>query len=203
MIKQKIQQLIKDAAGIEADVVKPKSDFGDYAVFIKNLETLNLKLETLKLPEIERVEIKGNYINFFLSKEFLQSELTRMQNDTWYMIRDTWSGKTVMVEYTDPNPFKKFHIGHMMSNTIGEAIAQLYEVSGAKVLRVNYQGDVGMHVAKAVWADGDYAKGSKAYDEDNEAKKEIEEINRKIYTKSDEEINKKYQKGRTENLEYF
>ena len=203
MIKQKIQQLIKDAAGIEADVVKPKSDFGDYAVFIKNLETLNLKLETLKLPEIERVEIKGNYINFFLSKEFLQSELTRMQNDTWYMIRDTWSGKTVMVEYTDPNPFKKFHIGHMMSNTIGEAIAQLYEVSGAKVLRVNYQGDVGMHVAKAVWADGDYAKGSKAYDEDNEAKKEIEEINRKIYTKSDEEINKKYQKGRTESLEYF
>ena len=57
----------------------------------------------------------------------------------------------VMVEYTDPNPFKEFHIGHLMSNAIGESIARLLEQSGAEVIRANYQGDVGPHVAKALF----------------------------------------------------
>ena len=60
-------------------------------------------------------------------------------------------GKKVMVEYTDPNPFKAFHIGHLMSNVIGEATAGLIENEGAHVIRACYQGDVGPHVAKALW----------------------------------------------------
>ncbi len=56
-----------------------------------------------------------------------------------------------MVEYTDPNPFKQFHIGHLMSNAIGESIARILERSGAEVSRANYQGDVGPHVAKALY----------------------------------------------------
>ncbi len=61
------------------------------------------------------------------------------------------TGQRVMAEYTDPNPFKEFHIGHLMSNAIGESVARLLEASGAKVSRANYQGDVGVHVAKAIW----------------------------------------------------
>lgn len=57
-----------------------------------------------------------------------------------------------MVEYTDPNPFKEFHIGHLMTNTIGESLARIHEAHAARTsLRVNYQGDVGLHVAKSVW----------------------------------------------------
>jgi len=216
MIRQKLQQLIKDATGHDALVERPKSDFGDYAVFIKNAHSIfeSIKSQASNLKQIEKIEIKGNYINFFLSNDFLQSELARMSDATRYAMHDVWHDKVVLVEYTDPNPFKLFHIGHMMSNAIGEAIARLYEASGAKVLRVNWQGDIGMHVAKAVWAlqaknekrktkNDPYAFGSKAFEENLEAKAEIEEINKKIYNRSDEDINKLYDEGRKASLEYF
>lgn len=203
MIKQKLQQLINDL-GIEAEVTKPKGEFGDYAVFARgDAQAISEKLKAQSLPEIEKIEVKGPYINFLLSKEFLQSELARITADSHELIDNSWLGKTVMVEYTDPNPFKKFHIGHLMSNAIGEAIARLYEAAGAKVIRVTWQGDVGMHIAKAVYAGGDYAAGNRAFEENPEAKKAIEKINKKLYDRSDPEINKRYDDGRKASLDEF
>src|SRR3989344_9054735 len=100
-----------------------------------------------------------------------------------------------MVEHTDPNPFKEFHVGHLMPNVIGSTVARIFEWNGAEVKQACYQGDVGVHIAKAVWgilkgAEDPYVAGNRAFEEDEEVKKEIEEINRKIYNKSDEKINK-------------
>ena len=209
MIREILQKLITQEAGVSiGDIViaRPKPEFGDYAVFIKgNIAKIfdKLKIQISNIKEIERVEQKGNYINFFLSKEFLHSELSRIAAGNWKLEIGNYRNRTLMVEYTDPNPFKLFHIGHLMSNAIGESIARLYEACGAKVIRVTWQGDVGMHIAKAIWGDGDYAAGSRAYDENPEARKEIEEINKKIYNKSDPEIMARYEKGRKESLEYF
>jgi arginyl-tRNA synthetase len=124
-----------------------------------------------------------------------------------------------MVEYTQPNPFKPFHIGHLMSNAIGESISRVVEFSGAKTIRANYQGDVGPHVAKAIygilnseesfedkdalWIGAMYAKGSDAYDNDESQKAKIDEINQKIYDRSDENINKIYNWGRKATLAAF
>ncbi len=208
MIKQLIQNLIAKATGQKPEEVKiekpPKAEFGDYAVFVgKEAEAISHKLSAISVPEIEKIEAKAGFVNFFLSTEFVQSELARLAHGQSSIVNSPLAGKTVMVEYTDPNPFKLFHIGHLMSNAIGEAIARLHEAVGAKVLRVNYQGDVGMHVAKAIWAKGDYVAGSKAYDENSEAKAEIELVNKKIYDKSDPEINALYDQGRKASLEYF
>ncbi|MEK7615938.1 MAG: arginine--tRNA ligase [Patescibacteria group bacterium] len=193
MIKEKLQQLTG------AEVTKPKPEFGDYAVFVgKEAQALSEKLKAQSIPEIEKIEVKGQYINFFLSSAYVQQQLYSDFAFDPYL-----KDKTIIVEYTDPNPFKLFHIGHLMSNAIGESIARLYEASGAKVIRVTWQGDVGMHIAKAVWADGDYAAGAKAFDEDPKAKQEIEAINKKIYDRSDLEINKRYDEGRKASLEYF
>ena len=94
-----------------------------------------------------------------------------------------------MVEYTDPNPFKEFHIGHLMSNAIGESIARVLETAGAQVIRANYQGDVGLHVAKAIWGKQQkpdaswgaaYTYGSAEYEGNKEA---IDAINKKVYEK--------------------
>ncbi|MGC9605429.1 MAG: arginine--tRNA ligase [Minisyncoccia bacterium] len=151
--------------------------------------------------------------------------------------------KKVMVEYTDPNPFKVFHIGHLMSNAIGESLSRLIEHSGAKVIRACYQGDVGLHVAKTIWGikffhpnnikdfnslknkgslndrmlllGNAYIKGSGAYDAadlsgsvsggsaKSDLQKEIDLINKKIFEKSDSEINEIYETGRKWSLEYF
>lgn len=57
----------------------------------------------------------------------------------------------IVVEYTDPNPFKEFHIGHLYSNVVGQSVSNLLESQGHHVWRADFFGDVGMHVAKALW----------------------------------------------------
>ncbi len=91
------------------------------------------------------------FINIKLSKDYFVNALLSALATEKFGNNETLEGKKVIVEYTDPNPFKEFHIGHLMSNTIGESISRLIEASGAETKRACYQGDVGLHVAKAVW----------------------------------------------------
>jgi len=176
-------------------------------------EKIKQALDAKEIDFIERAEVAGaGFVNFFLKDDVVLRVLGQvLENaDTWGA-SDIGKGKTVMVEYTDPNPFKEFHIGHLMSNAIGESMARLHEIIGANVLRVNWQGDIGLHIAMAVWGmqKGEsylgpaYVAGATAYRTDPEAKEEIEAINRKIYDRSDPEINKLYQEGRQGSLDYF
>jgi arginyl-tRNA synthetase len=223
-------------------LIPPAEELGDYSTNIafKMAETqvpkekpeeiakeiiAKLKQDKELINVFEKIEVvRPGFINFYLSNNFLKKSLVDIIKNDKYGFNETMRGKTVMVEYTDPNPFKLFHIGHLMSNTIGESIARLYEASGAKVLRANYQGDVGLHVAKAIWGmlkqnqeskinnlekwnmdriGQAYAAGAKAYEENENARKEIEDINVKIYDRSDEDINKAYDLGRKLSLDYF
>jgi arginyl-tRNA synthetase len=124
----------------------------------------------------------------------------------------------VMVEYTDPNPFKEMHIGHLMSNVIGESLARLIENEGASVIRACFQGDVGPHVAKAIWGlqkvgttepatarelGEAYSAGSRAYEESPGAKAEIDMLNQAIYAGNDHELMELWRKGRDVSLAAF
>ena len=193
----------------------------------KFAEALAASLEQHKPAGVERIEIAGpGFINFYLSKNFYISEIIRIADAGEQYGRNVlWAGKKVMVEYTDPNPFKVFHIGHLMTNVIGESLARLFEFAGAEVKRANYQGDVGLHVAKALWGvqrtmsafppkDASsaertaylgraYTLGANAYEDDEQAKREIAELNKKIYDRSDEELNHLYDTGRQWSLEHF
>ncbi len=179
------------------------------------------------LPEgVERVEVAGpGFLNFFLKRNYFSDVLQRILSNKKYGWNKVLHGQKVMVEYTDPNPFKEFHIGHLMSNAIGESVARLFEAQGATVKRACYQGDVGLHVAKAIWGmqsvpqrddsplealppEGKarylghaYKLGSAAYDDGH--KEDIEKLNRKIYDRSDGDVNKLYDWGRKISLEYF
>ena len=174
---------------------------------------------------VERVDVAGpGFINFTLSKEFFASNLNSIDDD--FGKNKELDGKKAIVEYTDPNPFKVLHIGHLMSNTIGESISRIIEWSGAETVRACYQGDVGMHVAQAIWGLFDkgidnlpkdkelsvqveylgqaYVHGSTAYtDGDEETKQAIKDLNKKIYEKSDKEVNDIYDWGRQISLDYF
>lgn len=173
-----------------------------------------IAVEILKTPHewFDRVEVaRPGFVNFYLSKNFFAGEVARMlEQGDGYGKNDIFGGKNVIIEYTDPNPFKELHVGHLMNNTIGESLSRIFAWSGGTVRRANYQGDVGLHVAKAVWALKNkkafgeaYADGAKAFEEDENAKKEIIAINKKIYDRSDEEINHLYDEGRKLSLEYF
>ncbi len=178
-----------------------------------------------KMPDfIAKIETAGpGFIDIKLKDEIFAKEILDIGKDYGKGIHD--KGKKIMVEYTDPNPFKIFHIGHLMANTVGEALSRIVEFSGGNVVRANYYGDVGLHVAKTLWGVlqnkekfptesiqllsrieflGDmYTLGSKKYETDETAKKEIIEINKKIFEKTDKEINSYYDLGKKWSLEYF
>jgi arginyl-tRNA synthetase len=102
---------------------------------------------------IDRVEIAGpGFINFYLKSEFFVREIQKIIHlENNFGRNKRLEGKTIFMDYTDPNPFKQFHIGHLMSNAIGESIARIFEWNGATVKRLCYGGDVGPHVAKTIW----------------------------------------------------
>jgi len=201
--------------------MKPREVAERIVAEIKKGQTSNLERGLTFRDGISKIEIAGGgFINFFLSPKFFAesvAEIVRLADN--FGRNEGHKGHKVMVEYTDPNPFKEFHIGHLMGNAIGESIARSLEFSDAKVIRACWQGDVGLHVAKAVWglkkfANNDlrftiydlgkaYTDGARAYEADEEAKKEIEELNRKIFEESDSEVNKLYEEGRKMSLEHF
>ena len=156
----------------------------------------------LKLDEnvVKKVEVAGaGFINIFLTDKFLISSLTTPG------VVQTTPGvvSKVVFEYTDPNPFKVFHIGHLMPNLVGQAFSNIFEYLGADVKRVNYQGDVGLHVAKSVYGviklggleqvkgksldvrtkflGQAYVLGTNDYESDKNAKTEIININKAVY----------------------
>jgi len=200
---------------------------GDFSTNIALVYAKELKINPKVLAEkiinsigdienIERIEIAGiGFINFRIKDSYFFNNILKIKES--YGKNNLDKNKEIMVEYTDPNPFKVFHIGHLMANTIGESLSRIVEFSGAEVIRACYQGDVGLHVAKTIWAILDntenkidikylgkmYVLGNEKYEIDENVKKEIIEINKKIFEKSDEKINKIYKEGRDLSLEYF
>lgn len=173
------------------------------------------------VPNVDRIEaLAPGFINFFVSPEYLMKNLDGIISEKGNFGKgENLSGKKVVLEFADPNPFKEFHIGHLRNISLGESFARLMEFQGGQVMRANYQGDVGLHVAKALWGilqrktnneklttkdlGKAYAKGATEYEENEEVKKEIQDINLKIYQKSDPELNKLWEEGRKISLEHF
>ncbi len=176
-------------------------------------------LSKKQLDCVERVEaVKPGFINIFFTKEFFQRELRKTLQDKNFGKNNFFKNRKIIVEHTQPNPFKEFHIGHFMNNVIGESIARILKVSGCKVKTASYHGDVGLHVAKAIWGSehqGElrimdiqssaraYAVGSQMYDADPQIRKEINKINSNIYNRSDQKINVLYDSGKKTSLDYF
>ncbi len=176
-------------------------------------------LDSFDISQLSKIEVaQPGYINFIFDRSVFIQELKNIINGkNKYGSNNKLKGKIITIEYTQPNPFKPFHIGHLMSNAIGESLSRIIAFSGANVVRANYQGDVGPHVAKALWGlkklnfeptDIDkigkaYAYGHAKSENDENIKKEINAINAAVYTKSDSELMKVYKIGRTKTLERF
>lgn len=242
LIKKALEDAIENvfSATEKYDVVVeyPKDfRFGDYATSAaivigkkigKNpMDVARQLQETMVAPDgVTSSVVAPGYINFSLSPSVLRSNIARiLEEKDAYGRGLALEGQKVMIEYTDPNPFKVFHIGHLMTNVIGESLSRLLAFQGAEVKRANYQGDVGLHVAKTLWgilhgekeypSDDEslahrvdflgkaYAFGAARYEADENARVEIISINRKVYERSDEKINALYDKGRAWSLEHF
>jgi arginyl-tRNA synthetase len=136
---------------------------GDYSTNVAMRLASNLKENPVDiaqrivdtLPEdidVEKAEVaKPGFINFHLSNRYYLAEIAKIMGKGEYFKLDSRKNEKVVIEYTDANPFKELHIGHLYSNSVGESFARLQEAVGADVTRACYQGDVGLHVAKSLW----------------------------------------------------
>lgn len=223
---EKIRELLKSAIlalydiETEVDLVEaPKETGADFATnlamgLVKSLKrnpmevAEEIRARVLELDEQEKsiseIEIaRPGFINIKLSDGFYSQELEKYQKDFLKNIsQDEYLNKTVICEFSDPNPFKILHVGHLYTSMVGDAISRIVEFAGGNVIRANFGGDVGLHVAKNMYAllkhkdeisdlmtvsektellSKTYVEGSTAYEEDEEAKKKIIEINKKVY----------------------
>lgn len=196
---------------------------GDYSTSVALTLSRKLKKNPLEIAKSIALQIKQGklfkkveavspgFVNFYLSKDFFIEALKKIDKN--FGRNNNFKNKTMVVEHTNVNPFKVFHIGHLNNNAAGESLFRIFKFHGAEVKSVTYQGDVGIHVARAIYAKqenpnvswGDaYALGTKLEDEGGEeVKNKIEEINKKIYDRSDPKINSLYNEGKKWSLDEF
>lgn len=153
--------------------IPPNTDMGDYAFpcfklakELKKAPTLiaNEIKEKLELDEnIERVEIIGGYLNFYINKLALTKnvlvEIDKAGNN--YGSNNTGNGKTILVEYSSPNIAKPFHIGHLRNTVIGAALYNIYKYLGYNTIGINHLGDYGTQFGKMIEG---YKRWGKEYD---------------------------------------
>ncbi len=156
-----------DAADIEPRIEIPADySLGDYAfpcfflakTIKKSPAAIAMELataignDTNRSELIERVQAAGPYVNFFVDKaalaEAVVGEVEKEKNSYGGSKK---TNKTIMVEYFHANTHKAVHIGHVRNICLGESLCRILEFSGNKLVRVNYQGDIGPHVAKCLW----------------------------------------------------
>lgn len=169
------------------------------------------------LPQI-KISQPG-FLNFTLSDEDLNNSINDFSVN---LSSERFRGQTVICEFSDPNPFKVLHVGHLYTSVVGDSIARLFEYAGAKVVRANFGGDVGLHVAKTLYVlrqkPSDnltiediakcYVKGTALYDDDEAAHQEITQLNKEIYKINaenlhDTDLAKLYWQGRELSYDYF
>ena len=243
MIKDKILKNLKEVLNklnikdVDVSLEKPaNSDFGDYSSSLPLKLTKQLKKNPMMIAEeiksnfpkndlLEKIEIvKPGFINFWISTVQLINRLTEvLEKDFTFSEYYLGKNKKLMVEFAHPNTHKLFHIGHLRNISTGESVVRILEAVGNKVIRSNYEGDVGMHIAKCLYGlkyskininklktlqekieliGKMYSSGTKAYDDDPKAKTKILKINKMIYER-DPKVMPLWTETRQWSLDYF
>jgi len=236
---QELQAALKGACqklfnvDIDPELSRPEEKFGDWATnaalqlgkqLSKNPREVAVALASQLhgTPGVADVQIAGpGFINLKLTDEKL-AQMALAATD----LPRPLAGQEILVEFGDPNPFKEMHIGHLYSYIVGDGISSLLEANGAEVKRLSYHGDVGLHVAKAIYGLREidkeqseplgaaaieeenflgkaYTYGADKYQNDPKAKDEIDAINLHIYQKDDATINELHEKGGKLSFSYF
>lgn len=147
---------------------RPKeSKLGDYAMpcfrFAKPLKRkpqdvateIQEKLMSSSNPWIDKVEVVGAFLNIFIDKSYLAKTLLPSTLDKSFFDQvKNHGGKQdtkVMIEFSQPNTHKEFHVGHGRNVCLGDSLVRMFQYTGHTVTAANYIGDEGTHIAKCLW----------------------------------------------------
>ncbi len=211
-IKDKIAEYIEKATNLKKEEIAeyietPKElEKGDYA-----FPCFRLAKEMKKSPQtiaeeikekieasteiIEKIETVGAYVNFYINKEMLVKEvISETAKEDQYGKATIGEGKNVIIEYSSPNIAKPFHIGHLRTTLIGNALYRTYKYLGYNTMGINHLGDYGTQFGKMIEA---YKMWGSEYDlEENPIDKMVEMYVRiNALCKEDEETLKRCRKN--------
>ncbi|KOM98373.1 arginyl-tRNA synthetase [Clostridium botulinum] len=167
--KNLVAERIKENTELEVDLIEklieipPKKEMGDYAfpcfqlakTFRKapNLIAEELK-EKINKEGFEKVVTVGPYLNFFVDKTILIKDVLEkvLSEKEKYGSSKVGEGKNVVVEYSSPNIAKPFHIGHLFTTAIGNALYKILSFEGYNCIGINHLGDWGTQFGKLISA---------------------------------------------------
>lgn len=230
--KQEIISLLKKQGVKDIELsIPPDPKLGDFALPCFKLtkqfkqdpiliaKTLAKKISKTKL--IKEVKEVGPYLNFFINKQEFAGSLIKdilKEKDNYGKAKP--KKEKVMVEHSQPNTHKGFHIGHLRNVCLGDALVRIMRFNGFPVIAANYINDTGAHVAKCIWCYLKYGKGNepkenkgewlgkiytdaiKKIAQNPELKDEVNEIHRKIEA-NDPELTKVWKQTRQWSLDDF
>ncbi|HQN04742.1 MAG TPA: arginine--tRNA ligase [Anaerolineaceae bacterium] len=178
--------------------------------------------EHLGTPEgISKVEAVRGYLNLtFSPSSFASQVIETVHREGLLFGKGQPTGKRIMVEYSQPNTHKAFHVGHLRNVVLGSAVCNILEWAGNEVIRANYIGDIGLHVIKWLWCylkyhNGEqppadrvrwigeiYVQASRYYEEDPAVEPEVRALFAR-WDRRDPEIVALWEKTRHWSLEAF
>ncbi len=205
--------------------IPPSPKMGDFAfpcfplaaILKKNPSQIavEIKKQIHSNKEFEKIVVSGAYVNFFVDKlNFSEKTMEEiLKKKSAFGKFSSVKKEKITVEFSQPNTHKAFHVGHIRGTSLGESISRILEFCGQKVIRANYSGDTGMHVAKWLWCYKKYHSKEKLSDNESwiasiyvdavrrlEEKPllqaEVDEINRKLESKKDKKLNELWKKTR-------
>lgn len=212
--------------------VPPNKEMGDYAfpcfklakIFRKapNAIAEDLAGKIQPIDDINKIVNLGGYVNFFVNKESLAKKVINqvLSEKENYGKSEFGKGKTVVVEFSSPNIAKPFHIGHVRTTVIGNALSKIYQSQGYHVEKLNHLGDYGTQFGKLIvayklWGDKQAVEKDPIkellklyirFHDEAEAKPEMEDEAREWFTKlenGDQEAKDLWQWFRDESLKEF
>lgn len=230
--------LKKNVQGLEVEEIQnmieipAESSMGDFAFPCFRLAKVLKKAPPLIAQDVaaglndedifDKVENVNGYVNMFLKREEFSANVLKevLEKKEKYGSSTIGENRKVIVEFSSPNIAKPFHIGHIRSTVIGNAINKIYAFLGYDVERINHLGDYGTQFGKMIVA---YRKWGKEQDvieapiktllgyyvkfhEEAEADPSLEDEARAVFTKlenGEEEEVRLWQRFRDESLKEF
>lgn len=167
-MKEQVIELIATAADLDRETVAgileipPRADMGDYAFpcfqLAKSLHkappliAADIAEKINKTEIIDKLEVKGAYLNFFLKKDMLVKNMVENASVPDFGASTLGNGKTICIDYSSPNVAKNFHVGHLRTTIIGNSLYKIYSKLGYQVERINHLGDWGTQFGKLIVA---------------------------------------------------
>ncbi|MBU3905653.1 arginine--tRNA ligase [Patescibacteria group bacterium] len=215
-------------------IYPPNPEFGDLSLpcfeLAKKLNKTAVETAEFLVSEINVNDIIvsakaiGPYLNFTINKNYLAGDLIGdiLSMAEEYGANKSGKGKKVMIEYSNVNTHKEYHVGHLRNICYGGAVAKILSANGFKSIPVSYINDFGIHVAKTLWRYAEhyknnkiakgknkggflgelYAKASRELKDNPTAKERVSSLMKKIESRQGAEY-KLWQKTRKWSIDYF